>query len=140
MAAYCRACSRWSTCAGGSNFSDCLRICAASGCSTSARGTAGSASNASGAARDVVAVDCIALDTFLEAQELLGSKVEYLTLDVNELSARRLGKFDIVLFFGVLYHLRHPLLGLEKVVELVHRSGADRVVRDRTRKTGRSRR
>ena len=66
----------------------------------------------------VVAVDCIALDTFLEAKQLLGSKVEYLTLDVNELSARRLGTFDIVLFFGVLYHLRHPLLGLEKAVEL----------------------
>src|SRR5580698_4167002 len=67
---------------------------------------------------DVVAVDCVALDTFIEAKQLLGSKVEYLTLDVNELSARRLGRFDIVLFFGVLYHLRHPLLGLEKVVEL----------------------
>jgi tRNA (mo5U34)-methyltransferase len=66
----------------------------------------------------VVAVDCIPLDTFHEAKELLGSKVEYLTLDVNELSARKLGTFDIVLFFGVLYHLRHPLLGLEKAVEL----------------------
>jgi tRNA (mo5U34)-methyltransferase len=67
---------------------------------------------------DVVAVDCIALDTFIEAKELIGSKVEYLTLDVNELSASRLGHFDIVLFFGVLYHLRHPLLGLEKAAEL----------------------
>ena len=66
----------------------------------------------------VVAVDCVSLDTFVEAKQLLGSKVEYLTLDVNELSARRLGRFDIVLFFGVLYHLRHPLLGLEKAVEL----------------------
>jgi tRNA (mo5U34)-methyltransferase len=66
----------------------------------------------------VVAVDCVALDTFLEARELLGSKIEYLTLDVTELSARNLGRFDIVLFFGVLYHLRHPLLGLEKCVEL----------------------
>jgi tRNA (mo5U34)-methyltransferase len=67
---------------------------------------------------EVVAVDCIPLDTFHEAKELIGSKVEYLTLDVNELSARKLGTFDIVLFFGVLYHLRHPLLGLEKAVEL----------------------
>jgi tRNA (mo5U34)-methyltransferase len=66
----------------------------------------------------VVAVDCVALNTFLEAKELLNSRVEYLTLDVAELSAARLGHFDIVLFFGVLYHLRHPLLGLEKVVEL----------------------
>lgn len=67
---------------------------------------------------EVVAVDCVALDTFIEARQLLGSRVEYLTLDVNELSARRLGHFDIVLFFGVLYHLRRPLLGLEKAVEL----------------------
>ena len=66
----------------------------------------------------VVAVDCVELDTFLEARSLLNSNVEYLTLDVNELSAARLGQFDIVLFFGVLYHLRHPLMGLEKVVEL----------------------
>ena len=66
----------------------------------------------------VVAVDCVALNTFLEAKELLNSRVEYLTLDVAELSAAKLGTFDIVLFFGVLYHLRHPLLGLEKVVEL----------------------
>ena len=66
----------------------------------------------------VVAVDCVELDTFLEARQLLGSKVEYRTLDVTELSAARLGTFDIVLFFGVLYHLRHPLLGLEKALEL----------------------
>jgi tRNA (mo5U34)-methyltransferase len=66
----------------------------------------------------VVAVDCVELDTFLEARKLLGSGVEYLTLDVNELSASRLGRFDIVLFLGVLYHLRHPLLGLEKILEL----------------------
>src|SRR5665213_280730 len=67
---------------------------------------------------EVVAVDCVELDTFLEARDMLGSKVEYKTLDVTELSARRLGRFDIVLFLGVLYHLRHPLLGLEKAVEL----------------------
>jgi tRNA (mo5U34)-methyltransferase len=67
---------------------------------------------------EVVAVDCVALNTFIEAKDLLGSRVEYLTLDVDELSVARLGTFDIVLFFGVLYHLRHPLLGLEKVVEL----------------------
>ncbi|HVV43844.1 MAG TPA: DUF1698 domain-containing protein, partial [Bryobacteraceae bacterium] len=59
---------------------------------------------------EVIAVDCVALNTFIEAKELLGSRVEYLTLDVDELSADRLGTFDIVLFFGVLYHLRHPLL------------------------------
>lgn len=67
---------------------------------------------------DVVAIDCVELATFLEAKELLGSKVDYRTLDVAEISAEKLGKFDIVLFFGVLYHLRHPLLGLERVLEV----------------------
>ena len=67
---------------------------------------------------EVVAVDCVELDTFLEARSLRHSKIEYLTLDVDELSAARLGQFDVVLFFGVLYHLRHPMLGLQKVVEL----------------------
>ncbi len=33
-----------------------------------------------------------------------------------------LGSFDIVLFFGVLYHLRHPLLALERICEVT--SGA----------------
>lgn len=66
----------------------------------------------------VVAVDCVELDTFLEAKRLLNSSVQYLTLDVDELSVSRLGRFDIVLFFGVLYHLRHPLAGLERVLQL----------------------
>jgi tRNA (mo5U34)-methyltransferase len=26
-----------------------------------------------------------------------------------------LGRFDVVFFFGTLYHLRHPLLGLERI-------------------------
>lgn len=67
---------------------------------------------------EVVAVDCVELDTFLEARALLNSRVEYLALDMAELTAKRLGRFDIVLFLGVLYHLRHPLLGLERVLEL----------------------
>src|SRR5712671_982748 len=33
---------------------------------------------------DVVAVDCVELDTFLEARALLDSKVEYRILDVDE--------------------------------------------------------
>jgi hypothetical protein len=63
-------------------------------------------------------VDCVELNTFLEAKHLLNSRVDYLTLDVNELSSRRLGGFDVVLFFGAAYHVRHPLLGLERVVDL----------------------
>lgn len=49
------------------------------------------------------------------AHRALNSKVEACEIDVLELSPERIGKFDIVLFLGVLYHMRHPLLALEKV-------------------------
>jgi tRNA (mo5U34)-methyltransferase len=63
----------------------------------------------------VTAMDCIAPEEFFQARRLLNSNVEHLTLDVDELSPQTAGTFDYVLFFGVLYHLRHPLLALEKV-------------------------
>ncbi|MCB0056635.1 MAG: DUF1698 domain-containing protein [Anaerolineae bacterium] len=49
------------------------------------------------------------------AREALGSSVEDMTIDVLDLSPERVGKFDLVLFLGVLYHMRHPLLALERV-------------------------
>ncbi len=67
---------------------------------------------------EVVAVDCVDMEKFRIAHELLGSKVEYRVLDVDELCPATVGRFDIVLFFGVLYHLRHPLLSLERVCQL----------------------
>lgn len=52
------------------------------------------------------------------AREALGSKVEDLDIDVMDLSPERVGTFDVVLFLGVLYHLRHPLLALERVASV----------------------
>src|SRR5579871_4739064 len=66
----------------------------------------------------VVAVDSTRQTNFLRAKELLNSKVEYHIADVCQLSPRDIGYFDIVLFLGVLYHLKHPILALEKVCEL----------------------
>ena len=34
---------------------------------------------------------------------------------VYDLDPKTLGTFDLVMFFGVLYHLRHPLLALQKI-------------------------
>lgn len=49
-------------------------------------------------------------------REELGSAVVPLECSVYDLPDRLWGeRFDLVLFFGVLYHLRHPLLGLEAV-------------------------
>src|SRR5436305_43476 len=66
----------------------------------------------------VVAVDCVDFEDFHTARQLLESKVEYRLLDVDELTPEVLGVFDYVFFFGVLYHLRHPLLGLERICAL----------------------
>lgn len=63
----------------------------------------------------VVAIDNTEQETFRVARELLGSKADYLVQDVYELAPDRNGQFDLVLFMGVLYHLKHPLLGLERV-------------------------
>jgi tRNA (mo5U34)-methyltransferase len=63
----------------------------------------------------VVAVDCVEFEEFREAHRMLGSQVDYRILDVEELTPESVGLFDFVLFFGVLYHLRNPLLGLEKI-------------------------
>lgn len=65
-----------------------------------------------------MAIDCVEIPTFLQIHRRLKSKVDYRVLDFYELPAAGLGKFDVVLFLGVLYHLRHPLLALEIVCGL----------------------
>ncbi len=49
------------------------------------------------------------------ARRTLNSKVEDAEMEVLDLAPEKIGTFDVVLFFGVLYHMRHPLLALEKV-------------------------
>jgi tRNA (mo5U34)-methyltransferase len=55
---------------------------------------------------------------FTLAREILGSRVEDVDIDVMDLSPERVGTFDVVFFLGVLYHLRHPLLALERVASV----------------------
>jgi tRNA (mo5U34)-methyltransferase len=52
------------------------------------------------------------------ARRALNSKVEDMLLDVYDLSPERTGTFDLVIFSGVLYHLKHPLLALERVASV----------------------
>lgn len=54
-------------------------------------------------------------DGFNLARKILKSKVDDLEIEVLDLSPEKIGQFDLVLFLGVLYHMRHPLLALEKV-------------------------
>lgn len=58
-------------------------------------------------------------DGFDYARDRLKLEVEDLEIDLMDLSPERLdGSFDVVLFMGILYHLRHPLLGLERVASV----------------------
>jgi len=54
-------------------------------------------------------------DGFNLARKVLNSKVEDLEIDVLDLSPEKVGTFDLVLCLGVLYHMRNPLLALERV-------------------------
>ena len=66
----------------------------------------------------VVSVDREEVANYLEMHRRLGSKNDYRLLDLFELPGAGLGTFDIVFCLGVLYHLKHPLLGLEIVCSL----------------------
>ena len=52
------------------------------------------------------------------ARRALQSRVEDMEIDVMDLEPARVGVFDVVFFLGVLYHLRHPFLALEKVASV----------------------
>jgi tRNA (mo5U34)-methyltransferase len=68
-------------------------------------------------AREVLALDNESPHNtgFSIAAELLDSKATYVTENVYSLDPERYGKFDLVLFLGVIYHLRHPLLALDRI-------------------------
>ena len=78
-----------------------------------------------GAAR-VLATDSYSWDgggwgtksAFELAREALGSGVEDRTIDVFALSPASVGTFDLVLFLGVLYHLRDPIGALEHIASV----------------------
>jgi tRNA (mo5U34)-methyltransferase len=67
---------------------------------------------------DVTAVDVAEIPNFIYAHGRFKSKVKYIIADIVDLDPQELGQFDYVLFLGVLYHVRHPLLALERVCAL----------------------
>jgi len=66
---------------------------------------------------EVVAVDYMPVEQtgFAVAKRLLGSGVEYVNANVYDLSPQHFGEFDLVLFLGLLYHLRDPMLALDRI-------------------------
>lgn len=49
------------------------------------------------------------------AHDLLNSKVEAVVADFAEMDLGELGTFDVVIYCGVLYHMKEPLTSLERV-------------------------
>jgi tRNA (mo5U34)-methyltransferase len=52
------------------------------------------------------------------AHRVLDSRVETMVADFMETDLSALGQFEIVLYLGVLYHQRHPLLALERLAQV----------------------
>jgi len=52
------------------------------------------------------------------ARAHLAPSIEDMDIDVTDLTPARVGTFDVVLFLGVFYHLRHPFAVLEQVAAL----------------------
>jgi tRNA (mo5U34)-methyltransferase len=74
---------------------------------------------------DVVAIDFVpeTYSGFSTARTILGSGVEYRMDNVYNLNPAAYGSFDVVLFLGVLYHLRKPLAALD-AIRSVMKNGA----------------
>jgi tRNA (mo5U34)-methyltransferase len=74
---------------------------------------------------EVVGIDYAKPDVtgFSVASQILGSKVTYVVENVYNLEPEQYGVFDIVLFLGVLYHLRNPLLALDQIRKVTKPNG-----------------
>lgn len=66
---------------------------------------------------DVTAIDFVpeTYTGFATARQILGSRAEYRMDNVYNLTRETHGEFDVVLFLGVLYHLRKPLAALDSI-------------------------
>ena len=76
-------------------------------------------------AAEVIALDYspVELTGFSVAKLLLDSKVKWVTANVYKLDQLNLGKFDLVLFFGVIYHLRNPYLAIDQIYDVLNLGG-----------------
>ncbi len=66
---------------------------------------------------DVVAIDYAPPGStgFPLVKELIGSKLNLIQENLFNVTPEKYGLFDIVLFLGVLYHLRDPMMGIDIV-------------------------
>jgi tRNA (mo5U34)-methyltransferase len=68
-------------------------------------------------AREVIGIDSFidSVRRFNLVKEARQSNASAVLLNVYDLEPKRLGTFDLVLFYGVFYHLKHPQLALERI-------------------------
>jgi tRNA (mo5U34)-methyltransferase len=59
--------------------------------------------------------DDVSFEQFEWVRRVKGSAVRYQRMDVFDITPENTGVFDLILFAGVLYHLRYPLATLEKI-------------------------
>lgn len=75
-------------------------------------------------ARQVIGIDN---DLSLGAVNLLipylNSKVKMYELNLMDLTPETFGMFDVVIFPGVLYHLRYPFWALKRIKDVLHEGG-----------------
>lgn len=69
---------------------------------------------------EVVAIDSDQSKGALLLKEIFNSKVEFRAQSLYDLSGER---FDTILFFGVLYHLRYPINGLKCIADSLKDGG-----------------
>jgi len=74
-------------------------------------------------AKEVIMIDHVIRPTRVLMEELLETNVKFILSKTDDFYTNITGKFDVILFMGVLYHLRYPLLGLEQVASLLNNNG-----------------
>jgi tRNA (mo5U34)-methyltransferase len=75
---------------------------------------------ASVTALDIQSPDVTGFNT---AKRIIGSRVEYIQGSVYQLSSLLKDKYDIILFFGVWYHLKNPVRAFEEVANALASTG-----------------
>lgn len=68
-------------------------------------------------AREVIGIDSFpdSIRRFNIAKTARQSNASAFLMNVYDLEPKRLGTFDLVLFYGVFYHLKHPQFALERI-------------------------
>lgn len=68
-------------------------------------------------AREVIGIDSFpdSVRRFNIVREARQANATAYLMNVYDLDPERLGTFDVVLFYGVFYHLKHPQLALERI-------------------------